>query len=579
MESPVKKTALWLFLFLLMFQPARAADVYKGCGYSYNSAAPNATMVIFVNGIANSNADACASADVLGAAIGTTNLDLDFFYNKADGFIKDVDELRQQATLSNIAFKNGNVARANLATLTAAQKRAYYVALGGEYLKRANSSDAVEQRIYAITVALRDKLLLIDKGFSRIVLVPHSQGNFYVEAAYAMLVQAGRTDVTDKIRVVGVASVAATTPSDTYLSSAGDQQVYNTQWVNTIGLDVYAPLVSKDSLGQNNTDTALSTSGFHSFVKVYLSDLYYSPEKGNSSYRLIMRDYVQQFIAPNLPLIDSVTPNSASAGVLTTFTITGSHLPTSSLVIVFDGCSNLSYGVATTTRHTFSCTPISGNLSIAPRVSALAPVLGQYTVVVPAVVVPVAPPTQAAVWKVIDGQFYAFNQATLLPARNTIVAADLKTTTRIDPYFMAYIAIGGGGLYQLDGLTIEYDVGRSCHTGWRMASYPGSLDYTEDILFDGRTIARNPALSTITPAGPSLPGHYVMQFNKVSPGTAYRFTIVSATTDNVTGTFDYGALVNVAGIEFQFKGLPTSLLDQNCRISNMSIRNSFITLF
>jgi hypothetical protein len=572
----VKKTALLLFVFLLMCHPARAADVYKGCGYSYNSAAPNATMVIFVNGIANSSADACASADVLGAAIGTTNLDLDYFYNKADGFIKDVDELRQQATLSNIAFNNINVTRADLGALTAAQKRAYYVALGGEYIKRANSTDPIEQRIYAITVGLRDKLLLIDKGFSRIVLVPHSQGNFYVEAAYALLVQAGRADVVDKIRVVGVASVAATTPSDTYLSSAGDQQVYNTQWLNTIGLPVYAPLVSRDSLRQNNTDTALSTSGFHSFVKVYLSDLYYSPEKSNTSYRVIVRDYVQQFIAPNVPIINSVTPGNASAGTLTTFTISGTHLPTSALVIGFDGCTNLSYGVATTTRHTFSCTPISGILRLIPRVSALAPALGLYTVVVPAVV---APPAQPAALKVIDAQFYAFNQAKLLPARNSIVAADLKSTAVIDPYFMAYISIGGGGLYPLDGLTIEYDVGRTCNTGWRMSSYPGALDYTDDIVFDGRTIARKPPLSTITFAGPSLPGHYVMQFNKASTGTAYRFTIVSSTTDSVTGTFDYGALVNLAGMDFEFRGLPTSLLDQNCQISNMSIRNSVITLF
>lgn len=572
----MKKAALALFLILLLCHPARAADVYKGCGYSYNAAEPNATMVIFINGIANSNADACASANVLGATIGTSNLDLDYFYNKADGFIKDVDELSKQATLSNIAFNNIGVKRTDLGKLTAAQKRAYYLALGAEYSKRANSLDAVEQRVYAITAALRDKLLALDKKFPRIVLVPHSQGNFYVEAAHALLLQAGRDDLADKIRVVGVASVAATTPSDTYLTSAGDQQVYRTQWLNTIGLGIYEPLVSKDSLGKNNADTSFSTSGYHSFVKVYQSDLYYSPEKGNTSYRLIVRDYVQQFLLPNEAAISAITPTAATAGVVTTFTISGTHLPTSNMLIGFNGCTNLIYGVATTTRHTFSCTPISGNLNIIPRLSATTAALGVFAVTVTG-----STPPQTGEFNVVDAQFYAINQATPLPIRNTIKNEDLKTTTVIDPYFMAYISIGGTVITQpIDGLTIEYDVGRTCNAGWRFSTYPLPLVFQDDIVFDGQTMSRKPALSAVTFAAPSPPGHYFMNISREGSGTAYRFNVVSSASSFVaTGTFDYGVLVTFAGLDFRFQGLSTSAVDHNCLISNLTIRNNVKVLF
>jgi hypothetical protein len=293
---------LLFLIFALFLINAHAAITHCGTSLSRN----DTTLVLFVNGITNTSAEACNSSDELRKAIGTTNFDYSYLYNKADGFISDTDELRAQAKLSDDAFRKFNLTRGDLDYLANSTntKFQYYAALGAAYESYSNTQDAVYKRIYTVSNSLRDSLVVYAKYYDKIIIVPHSQGNFYTESAFAMLVNSGDFTTVNKIKVVGVASVAATTPSDTYLTNSGDVTVYGGQgFINSLlgWLSVYKPLTSKDSYNYAGTaftidQRLIDTSGFHSFNKVYLSDLYYSSEKENKSYRLIIKEYIQALL-------------------------------------------------------------------------------------------------------------------------------------------------------------------------------------------------------------------------------------------------------------------------------------------
>lgn len=61
-----------------------------------------------------------------------------------------------------------------------------------------------------------------------------------------------------------------------------------------------------------------------------------------------------------------ITPKTATVGKAQEFTLTGINLPTTDhFDIVANGCGNITFGVTTSTRHTFTCTPTGGDFSVA----------------------------------------------------------------------------------------------------------------------------------------------------------------------------------------------------------------------
>ncbi|MBD8051987.1 hypothetical protein [Limnohabitans radicicola] len=268
------------------------AQTRESCGFSFN--ANNTRVVVFLNGIGNDFADVCSSSDALGKVINTSNFDRIVIHNRSEAINKDVNELRAQAAYSNLALKTNSMV--DLSKMSAQQKTEYYKTLGGMYLSAGSSTEPAVRRIYEFSMYLADRLRKLSEKYERIVLVPHSQGNFYAEAAYAILVNSGNQTALNKIKVVGVASVAASSPNDVYMTNTIDAQVYGSQSANSITYDFYKPLPATDTIVPDNpisfaTVDLVKTNGYHSFVSAYLNQTYNSKEK-NQTLPSIIGDYV-----------------------------------------------------------------------------------------------------------------------------------------------------------------------------------------------------------------------------------------------------------------------------------------------
>lgn len=213
--------------------------------------------ILFVNGILNDDIAACNSAvslrqSLAAEGLATAEYNYDTFVNTTDGGFGDVTELRLQAAISSAAKK------AN----TAGTRQGYYTKLGGIYrtLIAGNANcdpyisyintpewnfvstellEVVEeysacQRISDITQRLANTLAkyAIAGG---VIVVPHSQGNFYTEAAYSLLLEKGFGKIA-KIKVAGVAAISQYPVDDRYLTISQDNALFLLQKINTSGL-------------------------------------------------------------------------------------------------------------------------------------------------------------------------------------------------------------------------------------------------------------------------------------------------------------------------------------------------------
>jgi hypothetical protein len=81
------------------------------------------------------------------------------------------------------------------------------------------------------------------------------------------------------------------------------------------------------------------------------------------------------------PVIADFQLRNVTAGNLTTFTITGTNLPSTPLDVSFAGCANIAFLSQTASQHTLTCTPQAGSLSADIRAVSGGPVLGSYAVI------------------------------------------------------------------------------------------------------------------------------------------------------------------------------------------------------
>jgi hypothetical protein len=260
-ECNVIKSVLMVASFLIFSSSARASEI---CG-AETAGATSAPAILFVNGIGNDPIGACDSLTVLkqrlqeeGAAPSDAAYKL--FHNPTQSLAADVNELRIQAALSAIARK--------LSAPNNTSDYWRYLALAYEGLIRdgvvsesacIDSLQAVYDpfdprlllsnavvgydsrfiknlcvRVYATAGRLAAKMssLAARPGGKGLVVVAHSQGNFYVEAAYAMLL-ARREPNIERIRVVGIAAISSTTPNNSYETLSQDNALFRLQMANT----------------------------------------------------------------------------------------------------------------------------------------------------------------------------------------------------------------------------------------------------------------------------------------------------------------------------------------------------------
>jgi PKD repeat protein len=344
-----KKFRLFVFVFFAFAQNAFAGQ----CGV-YNSQGA-ATTIMFVNGINNSQPMACQSSNELILKMATNGVawqkyNWTYFHNQNSGLGSDIVELQLQAIRSNAALDGAGSGQS---------VEAYYQKLGEIYNSAIFGGNLTEE-VDWVTRDLYNKVVeIVETKGQSLVIVPHSQGNFYTEAVYALLKFKGKNNVIQKLRVVGVGVVAATSPSDKYISSEVDNAL-STQQLQThsyapgaIYLNKYNvlsrtdnPCTGTDSFKKCGQEANLNTGDKwlgHGFVEIYLSGSVYSEVK-NKAYSAVIAGMVQ----------DSINELNAVAVVPTISDIAASNgTPTTADAVTFTATASSDNGAITTWSWNF----------------------------------------------------------------------------------------------------------------------------------------------------------------------------------------------------------------------------------
>ncbi len=210
------------------------------CGFSIQSVAD--TYIAYVNGAFNSNLTATKksqdkfmlemSAERIfnnGQMPGLINKN-NFVRINIEGGFRDHEEVIAQQVTSRDSFvrSNSNPSSQNLIP--------YYIELGNQYKKLKNNSilwphytEGARAAIDA-TITLSNELYnnYITKGHS-IIIVAHSQGNLYIEAALGLMLSDPEkyTKTINQVKVIGLGSVAATSFNRKYINISQDGIIYS----------------------------------------------------------------------------------------------------------------------------------------------------------------------------------------------------------------------------------------------------------------------------------------------------------------------------------------------------------------
>ena len=286
----------------VLIQPASAAPYLRGDGYEFQ-VDRSAPTVFYINGIRTTPAKAATSSELLLTTLRSNGLPANtynhnYFWNPADGSLDDRAEVMQQSRMSDqiLALSGGN-------------RDEYYKRLGlllNQKLAGIATLSGAEKRVVQVSDKFKQRLVSILATSKGAVVVAHSQGNFYIEAAYSMLRAEGRLDLLSRIRVVGVAGVSATTPSDQYITSTEDRaiiaqygQTHNTG-VGGTNLANYRPLNAASVpciatiCGQAIAWGAIDPTA-HGFPEVYLNSGIADQASGDPFPRVMYRS-VNRFL-------------------------------------------------------------------------------------------------------------------------------------------------------------------------------------------------------------------------------------------------------------------------------------------
>lgn len=244
-------SAIRKIIFLLLSVPALSYG--SVCAGAENSNS-NITL-LFVNGILNSTEDSKNSAQSLANSLArngfdVSKLNIQCHYNGTEGPYNDVIELRIQAAISSKAKTND----------TTNSTEGYYKRLGAAYRGLLNGNTKCEdflkykdgfiasriqvgtvvyetvssanacKRVVSLVSSLRNDIKrYADRG--GVIVAAHSQGNFYLEAAYSLLLEEGYENL-NKIQGVGIAAISQNPINSRYVTISQDNAIYFAQTVN-----------------------------------------------------------------------------------------------------------------------------------------------------------------------------------------------------------------------------------------------------------------------------------------------------------------------------------------------------------
>lgn len=302
-----------ILIFIASLVLSGVAQAQESCQGGSHKGTSN-ILILFVNGISNSPEDACSSSQKLRQLIGQEYLlNFDYLYNPKDG-LTDKQELAWQAheskaTLDAFGYTSQEVLSDDR------KKENYYSYLGGRYRYNEANNIQAPGTIRITTKRLRQLIVDLVSGsnYKRVILVPHSQGNFYVEAAYADALSSALADndlelvrrLKDYIRVVGVASVAASTPNNQYLTHELDDAVLT--WQPILSVFGQRPLphnvVACGTPCWTNSDTSRTSLwlagadlNLHNFQATYLNPNLFSRAEYEKTLPSIIKSKIQAMI-------------------------------------------------------------------------------------------------------------------------------------------------------------------------------------------------------------------------------------------------------------------------------------------
>lgn len=247
------------------------------------------------------------------------------FQNPGDGFFDDKIELLEQAKLSGSAL---TIAKQTDPLAKADGGQLYSDTLGQLYNNKIinGSADSEEARhVYSVVRNLskfiKDEILVKN---NKLIIVAHSQGNFFSEAV-AGYVSVGESIaqqkiLNDNLRFVGVASVAASTPTGRYISAREDVAL-NLHFATTSLVSNFSILprnikfcVDLDPVCMPYLQTTIDSS-VHGFQETYTSDLY-DKITGKQVNKILAELINDSFNELNLPTATTVASNNS---ILSTF--------------------------------------------------------------------------------------------------------------------------------------------------------------------------------------------------------------------------------------------------------------------
>ena len=413
------KAAVLVAVGLTFVTQLAYAQVYAQVGRA--PPMPTSPEIIHVNGVRSSEVDSISNTTALEAVLKTHGFSIDDYgvslvhnpFNstwRTQGIadIGDLAEVRVQIRLSNAAL------------VAAGGTSSDYLPRLGELYSGLYSNQtgltAQERRVVKMADFLKRVIRSrIEAGRSFVIVVPHSQGNLYAEAAYAMLVHEGRKDVTDRTLVVGVAVPGNRTPNGSYVANSEDVVVAGARVLlrEPLPSNVTAcwPIASVCGLAVAPVPLVIDVL-FHSFRSVYLNERVTSAADQASLPSIIARlisnaaaDLTVRTAPPSVSLAPTCT--IPVVGQPMSCTIVGSNLGDATAMSATN-CSPASMAVVaggTTIRRQFTCTPQAagtvgivydvpgiapGSLPAIPRLNAVLPPTVGPAVVAPSLVAPLA---------------------------------------------------------------------------------------------------------------------------------------------------------------------------------------------
>jgi len=179
-------------------------------------------------------------------------------------------------------------------------------------------------------------------------------GNNYSEAAIAYLLYKKYIPSLDAIKVVGIGSPAFSSIGQ-YVNASQDSVVYGqflSEGYSLKSTISYCVNTCEKSATMQDIVNNGGESG-HLLLVDYLNEKFKDFLSKTSVIKLIS-EYINNtlLVSPT-----NITPTSATVGKNQEFTLTGDGLLEKPYNVTIEGCPNIQYTSATSTKHVFSCTP------------------------------------------------------------------------------------------------------------------------------------------------------------------------------------------------------------------------------